>query len=306
MHFRFQVYAQTHYLRLAALFLVPSFGVRTSDARASVAQGMPKIIWLVIPARKPKNCDEKSSSAAVWIETLVLTPNRRLRSSPYDTSAMTRTVTSPMRSMVALAMLVTALWSMVPGMSYTAPARGGLNRKQMHGNIHNKDKLPGVIEIPLDEEEPELDAKPEMPEKRVPYSMHIVSQLPQHKHLHEESNARKFIEDKVVGAFENFEGFIRHVEVHLQVARKQTDACCCCTISGEVVSIDVYTYNSMCVHVYIYIIHLFSHMSITYTCFQKRNLQRMKNVHTHMYICMCIRICTCMYIYIYICVCACM
>ena len=58
-----------------------------------------------------------------------------------------------MRSMVALAMLVTALWSMVPGMSYTAPARGGLNRKQMHGNIHNKDKLPGVIEIPLDEEE---------------------------------------------------------------------------------------------------------------------------------------------------------
>eukprot|EP00439_Symbiodinium_sp_Y106_P055048 s705_g7.t1 len=131
---------------------------------------------------------------------------------------MTRTVTSPMRSMVALAMLVTALWSMVPGMSYTAPARGGLNRKQMHGNIHNKDKLPGVIEIPLDEEEPELDAKPEMPEKRVPYSMHIVSQLPQHKHLHEESNARKFIEDKVVGAFENFEGFIRHVEVHLQVS----------------------------------------------------------------------------------------
>ena len=78
--------------------------------------------------------------------------------------------------------------------------------------------------------------------------------------------------------------------------------------SGEVVSIDVYTYNSMCVHVYIYIIHLFSHMSITYTCFQKRNLQRMKNVHTHMYICMCIRICTCMCIciYIYICVCACM
>ncbi|CAE7275091.1 ANKRD17, partial [Symbiodinium sp. CCMP2456] len=128
---------------------------------------------------------------------------------------MTRTVISPMRSMVVLAMLATALWFMVPGTSYTAPAGGGLTRNQMHGNIRNKDKLPGVIEIPLDEE-PELEAKPEMPEKRVPYSMHIVTQLPQHKHLHEESNARKFIEDKVVGAFENYEGFIRHVEVHLQ------------------------------------------------------------------------------------------
>ena len=68
------------------------------------------------------------------------------------------------------------------------------------------------MEIPLEEEEAEEEAKPEMPEKRVPYSMHIVTQLPQHKHLHEESNARKFIEDKLVGAFENFEDLIRHVE----------------------------------------------------------------------------------------------
>ena len=68
------------------------------------------------------------------------------------------------------------------------------------------------MEIPLEEEEEEVEAKPEMPEKRVPYSMHIVTQLPQHKHLHEESNARKFIEDKLVGAFENFEDLIRHVE----------------------------------------------------------------------------------------------
>jgi len=130
--------------------------------------------------------------------------------------AMTRT--SPKRSVAALAILAAALWSLAPGQSYTAPAGGGLNRKQMHGNIRNKDKLGGVVEIPLEEEEAEEEAKPEMPEKRVPYSMHIVTQLPQHKHLHEESNARKFIEDKLVGAFENFEDLIRHVEVHLQVS----------------------------------------------------------------------------------------
>ena len=81
-----------------------------------------------------------------------------------------------------------------------------------------EDKLPGVVEIPLDEEEPEEEAKPEMPDRRVPYSMHIVTQLPQHKHLHEESNAKKFIEDKLVSSFENFEDLIRHVEVHLQVS----------------------------------------------------------------------------------------
>eukprot|EP00913_Durusdinium_trenchii_P029361 g27526.t1 len=57
-----------------------------------------------------------------------------------------------------------------------------------------------------------------MPERRVPYSMHIVTQLPQHKHLHEESNARRYIEEKLVLSLENFEDFIRHVEVHLQVS----------------------------------------------------------------------------------------
>ena len=96
----------------------------------------------------------------------------------------------------------------------------------MHGNIRNKDKLGGVVEIPLDEEEAEAPTKPEMPERRVPYSMHIVTQLPQHKHLHEESNARKFIEDKLVGAFENFEDLIRHVEVHLQAQTLKVNGQC--------------------------------------------------------------------------------
>lgn len=33
---------------------------------------------------------------------------------------------------------------------------------------------------------------------KVPYTMHIVTQLPQHKHLHEESNAKHYIEEKLV------------------------------------------------------------------------------------------------------------
>lgn len=102
------------------------------------------------------------------------------------------------------------------GTGYTAPPGSGLTKKQRHGSIHNKDKLEGVYELPPEEEEPEAPEKPPMPERRVPYSMHIVTQLPQHKHLKEESNAQHYIEEKVVGALENFEDFIRHVEVHLQ------------------------------------------------------------------------------------------
>ncbi|CAK9044789.1 unnamed protein product [Durusdinium trenchii] len=95
----------------------------------------------------------------------------------------------------------------------------------------------GLFSLRKFEEEPEAPEKPPMPERRVPYSMHIVTQLPQHKHLKEESNAQHYIEEKVpsplilpfgiaaaqtpikihqvfevVGALENFEDFIRHVE----------------------------------------------------------------------------------------------
>ena len=31
----------------------------------------------------------------------------------------------------------------------------------------------------------------------MPYTLHIVTQLPQHKHLHEESNAKHYIEEKM-------------------------------------------------------------------------------------------------------------
>ncbi|CAE8686568.1 unnamed protein product [Polarella glacialis] len=47
--------------------------------------------------------------------------------------------------------------------------------------------------------------------------MNIVSHFPQHKHLHEESFARKAIEDKIVNSLENFEDIIRHLDVNLQM-----------------------------------------------------------------------------------------
>jgi len=72
------------------------------------------------------------------------------------------------------------------------------------------------VEVPREEEEPEPEVKPPMPERRVPYTLHIASQFPQHKHLHEDSTARKFIEGKLVNSLENFESMIRHVEVHVQ------------------------------------------------------------------------------------------
>eukprot|EP00440_Ansanella_granifera_P015675 gb/GFBE01017028.1/.p1 GENE.gb/GFBE01017028.1/~~gb/GFBE01017028.1/.p1 ORF type:complete len:289 (+),score=84.60 gb/GFBE01017028.1/:1-867(+) len=113
---------------------------------------------------------------------------------------------------------VTAALMLGSHWAYTATPAGGLTRKQMRGTIHNKDTLGDVVELPAEEEAPEPEAKEPKPERRVPYTMNIVSQFPQHKHLHEESYARKFIEEKLVGSLQIFEEMIRHVEVHLQVS----------------------------------------------------------------------------------------
>lgn len=126
------------------------------------------------------------------------------------------------RSGHGLAMLaglvVTVATTGVFSVAYQAPMGSGLNQKQQHGNIRNKDKLEGVYELPPDPVEAPEEEKPAMPERRVPYTLHIVTQLPQHKHLHEESNAKHYIEEKVVSAMEKFEDFIKHVEVNLQVS----------------------------------------------------------------------------------------
>jgi len=120
---------------------------------------------------------------------------------------------------LVLGALCGAAWVMTSSsLAYTAPAGGGLTRKQRHGSIHNKDKLEGVYELPPEEAEGPEEEKPPMPERRVPYTLHIVTQLPQHKHLHEDSNAKKYIQEKLVSAFEKFEDFVKNVDVNLQVS----------------------------------------------------------------------------------------
>eukprot|EP00931_Biecheleriopsis_adriatica_P106716 TRINITY_DN810_c0_g1_i4.p1 TRINITY_DN810_c0_g1~~TRINITY_DN810_c0_g1_i4.p1 ORF type:complete len:316 (-),score=84.99 TRINITY_DN810_c0_g1_i4:175-1053(-) len=131
---------------------------------------------------------------------------------PFSSSKTTR---RPGRLLATLAALL-ACW-VLPSVwhSFSCPTVG-LNRKQARGTIHNKDTLRPPVEVPLEEEEPESEVKPPLPERRVPYTMHIVSQFPQHKHLHEDSAAKKFIEAKLVSSLDNFETMIRHVEVHVQ------------------------------------------------------------------------------------------
>lgn len=102
--------------------------------------------------------------------------------------------------------------------SAALPGQGGLNRKQQRGTIHNKDTLGDVLEVPLDEEEPEAPPKQPMPVRRVPYGLNIFSQFPNGKHLGEDTAARAYIEEKVTGALENFEDLIRNADVHLQVS----------------------------------------------------------------------------------------
>lgn len=69
------------------------------------------------------------------------------------------------------------------------------------------------VEIPLDEEVPELEPTPPLPEYRIPYTMHMVTQMPHHEHLKDESRARKYLEQKITHALHKFEDFVRHVEV---------------------------------------------------------------------------------------------
>merc|ERR1719219_1425908 len=84
--------------------------------------------------------------------------------------------------------------------------------------MRTRGNLRDNVEVPL--EAPPPPPKEEVPvsEHRVPYTLHIVSHFPNNKHLSQESNARKFIEEKIVNSFMNMEDMIRHVEVNLQVS----------------------------------------------------------------------------------------
>lgn len=105
-----------------------------------------------------------------------------------------------------------------PAFSAALPGQGGLNKKQLRSTIHNKDALGDVLEVPLEEEEPEAPPETPMPVRRVPYSLNIASQFSNGKHLGEDTTARTYIQEKLTGALENFEDLIRSADVHLQVS----------------------------------------------------------------------------------------
>jgi len=102
--------------------------------------------------------------------------------------------------------------------AYSPPPAGGMSRSQQKGNMHTRGNLRDNVEVPLEAPPPPPKEDVDVPEHRVPYTLHIVSHFPNNKHLGEESNARKFIEEKIVNSFMNMEDMIRHVEVNLQVS----------------------------------------------------------------------------------------
>jgi len=98
--------------------------------------------------------------------------------------------------------------------------KGGFTKKQRHGNIHNKDKLGDVVEMPLEEAVEEPPPKSPLPEHRLPYSLHMESKYSDGHHLKEDSKNQNFIRQKVMHALERFEDFINRVDVHLDVNDK--------------------------------------------------------------------------------------
>lgn len=123
---------------------------------------------------------------------------------------------SSLLSLALLAVAVGALACHFQGATFSAP--GGLTRKQSKANLHTRGNLKPPVEIPLEEPEPEEAPAEPLPDYRTPYTMHVVSHFPNHRHLHEESGARKFIVEKIMNSFKNFDDMIRHIEVNLQVS----------------------------------------------------------------------------------------
>jgi hypothetical protein len=73
------------------------------------------------------------------------------------------------------------------------------------------------LEVRLEEDIEELEVPPPLPPHRIPYTMHMTTELPNHGHLNDDSRTRKFLESKITHALENYDDLIRHVEVRYQV-----------------------------------------------------------------------------------------
>jgi hypothetical protein len=111
---------------------------------------------------------------------------------------------------------VAALACAVLTACFQTPA--GRSKKQLHGTFQTRTHLRReVLEVPLPEDELEPPPTEQLPQRRVPYTMHVLSQYPDHHHLPEEGATQKFIQDKIQGALENTESLIKHVEVRVLV-----------------------------------------------------------------------------------------
>lgn len=135
------------------------------------------------------------------------------------------TPASPRRSALSPFLCAILAWSGWHGLRATfatlPPVQGGPTKKQRHGSIHNRNTLGDVVEVPLEEPAAELPTKPAMPDHRLPYTLHVESNYPHGHHLKDDSKNNIFIKEKITHAFERFEDYINHVEVHLEVNEKR-------------------------------------------------------------------------------------
>lgn len=117
---------------------------------------------------------------------------------------------------VALMAALAAAMFHVTCTAFSAPS--GMSRSQAKSQLRTRGNLkPQVLEVPLEEPEEEAPAAEPLADYRPPYTLHMVTQFPNHKHLSEEKQAYKYLEGKLTSCLENVDDLIKHVELKLSV-----------------------------------------------------------------------------------------
>jgi len=94
----------------------------------------------------------------------------------------------------------------------------GMNKKLLKPTLHTRSNLkPQVLEVPLPEPKEEREKPAPLPTRRIPYTMHILSQFPGNKHLQDDGATYAFVKEKIEGALRHAEDIIHHVEVRIQM-----------------------------------------------------------------------------------------
>mmetsp|Transcript_27068 Transcript_27068/g.89904 ORF Transcript_27068/g.89904 Transcript_27068/m.89904 type:complete len:340 (+) Transcript_27068:67-1086(+) len=101
---------------------------------------------------------------------------------------------------------------------FSRPVSMPVSSSRKRGLIHTRGQLPpNPQEIPRPEEEPGPEPEEPEPERRLPYTLHLVTQFGINSHLKENTNAVKWIREKIVHALEHNQDMIMHVEVRLKL-----------------------------------------------------------------------------------------